>query len=193
MKYIIIGNHSCNKHKVLDELEKLGVKVGREFTTSPTKILDFDKNGDQLTQLEVEDLFTNQSYVTICNINTGRGDFYRGVTQQTYDDTDITAMTPEMVNNIYLSRAKGDVCLIWIDDTKQVRRRRHIDERRKYNFEELEESSSFHVHSITTLLKRVCGDNWIYFSNENEDRIVAIIYSLIKHPDLLDIYIKYFK
>ena len=38
MRYIIIGNHASGKHKILDALEELGVEVGREFTTSPTKI-----------------------------------------------------------------------------------------------------------------------------------------------------------
>ena len=60
MRYIIIGNHASGKHKILDALEELGVEVGREFTTSPTKIFDLDPKAHQITQLEVEELFKNQ-------------------------------------------------------------------------------------------------------------------------------------
>ena len=193
MRYIIIGNHASGKHKILDALEELGVEVGREFTTSPTKIFDLDPKAHQITQLEVEELFKNQDYITICNIVTPSNEFYRGITKTEYDTKKVFVMTPEMLNNVYASRLKGDVCFIWIDDPKPTRYLRFINERRTYPFEEVESKEKFHVNNLQKLITKLAGDEWLYFSNDEEKRILAVIYSLVKYPDLIDIYTKNFK
>ena len=98
-----------------------------------------------------------------------------------------------MLNNVYASRLKGDVCFIWIDDPKPTRYLRFVNERRTYPFEEVECKEKFHVNNLQKLITKLAGDEWLYFSNDEEKRILAIIYSLVKYPDLIDIYTKNFK
>ena len=193
MRYIIIGNHASGKHKILDALEELGVEVGREFTTSPTKISTSTPRPIRSPNWRSRSYLRIKTTLLFAISSPPSNEFYRGITKTEYDTKKVFVMTPEMLNNVYASRLKGDVCFIWIDDPKPTRYLRFVNERRTYPFEEVESKEKFHVNNLQKLITKLAGDEWLYFSNDEEKRILAVIYSLVKYPDLIDIYTKNFK
>ena len=92
-------------------------------------------------------------------------------------------MTPDQFSKV--PKFDDDVLFVWMDSNVSQRRNRHILEKRKYNFYNQEELENLDTQDFTT---RINDYDYLYFVNEEPCRVSAIIYSLVKHPELIDLY-----
>ena len=61
-----------------------------------------------------------------------------------------------------------------------------------YNFNDRDIIEKDGIQSFVKFIYGLKNAHVLYFSNEDPGRVASIIYSLIKHPDLFNIYAKYF-
>jgi hypothetical protein len=77
-----------------------------------------------------------------------------------------------------------------LDNTEVNRYSRYSEENRQYSFNERE---IYEKQDISAFIKAIYnGDKLIYFTNEDPSRIATILYTIIKYPELLDLYVKNF-
>ena len=69
---------------------------------------------------------------------------------------------------------------------------RYRKERREYNFSNRENIEKRDVASFVKTMYSFNNSKLLYFVGEEPGRVAAIIYSLIKHPELMDIYTEYY-
>ena len=101
-------------------------------------------------------------------------------------------MSPDQLFAISPTSIKDDVTFIWMDNHKKNRLNRYYTEKRTYNFNNRETIENKDSSSFVKFLYGFEKSNVLYFTNEEPSRVAAIIYSAIKHPDLLPTYIKAF-
>lgn len=192
MKYFIVGLHSNGKHNVIDYLEKLGVKCGHIFSDldSPSSKIYNSYNYELYTTKEVNEIFENNAYMFLNTRNIDGKQFYEGLTRYEFDESDVFVLSPDQVLGMTFNNISDPICFIWLDGTREQRYNNYRNEKREYNFKEREELETQDSGAFINTLY----DNGkiLYFSNEIPERVGAIIYSLIQHPDLLDVYISSF-
>jgi hypothetical protein len=79
-----------------------------------------------------------------------------------------------------------------MDNTKKERLNKYHSDRRSYNFYNRENIELRDASSFVKFLYGFDNSDVIYFTSEEPNRVAAIIYSAIKHPDLLPIYTEAF-
>lgn len=79
-----------------------------------------------------------------------------------------------------------------MDCSKKERLSRYHNERRNYNFYNREDIELKDANSFVKFLYGFDKSNVLYFTSEEPNRVAAVIYSAIKHPDLLPIYTEAF-
>lgn len=201
MKYIIIGMHSSGKQEVADILEQMGISCGRLFTNmdSPSSKIYNGLNYELYTTRDVLEIFENNAYIFIqefpeieslyvSNNNT----WYEGLTKYEFDNNEVFILSPDQLMAISPTSIKEDVCFVWMDNPKQARLNRYYSEKRSYSFSARENIEKGDASSFVSLLYDFNKSKVLYFTNEEPCRIAAIIYSLIKHPDLLPVYTESF-
>jgi hypothetical protein len=201
MKYIIIGMHSSGKQEVADILEQMGISCGRLFTNmdSPSSKIYNGLNYELYTTRDVLEIFENNAYIFIqefpeieslyvSNNNT----WYEGLTKYEFDNNEVFILSPDQLMAISPTSIKEDVCFVWLDNPKQARLNRYYSEKRSYSFSARENIEKGDASSFVSLLYDFNKSKVLYFTNEEPCRIAAIIYSLIKHPDLLPVYTESF-
>lgn len=201
MKYIIIGMHSSGKQEVADILENNGIRCGRLFTNMDNLSASSVYNGsnyEQYTSKDINDIFENNAYVFMQEFPFGDEltasacKYYEGLSLYEFENNDVFVMSPDQLFSISPTAIKDDVTFVWLDNPKKERLNRYYAEKRSYSFAnreaiELKDSSSF-----VKFLYGFDRSNVLYFTSEDPNRVAAIIYSLITHPDLLPIYIEAF-
>jgi hypothetical protein len=90
------------------------------------------------------------------------------------------------------SAIKEDICFVWLDNNKDERLMRYRREKREYNFTSREEIERRDVASFFKTMYSFNNSKLLYFVGEEPGRVAAIVYSLIKHPELIDIYTEYY-
>jgi hypothetical protein len=184
-KIIIIGFNGSGKMAVANCLRKLGMKVGQTFRSSDTVGNQYSLSTTVYDVKEINNLFENQAYLFIKESSNKANKYYEGISFYEYQNNDVFVMTPDQFNTV--ARFDENVIFVWLDNTASQRRQRHRMEKRKYDFNRQERIEQEYIQDFTERL----GDNAIlYFMNEDPERVAAIIYSIIKHPDLLDVFIK---
>lgn len=184
-KYIIIGFNGSGKMAVADRLRELGMKVGKTFRSCDTVGNQYSLSTTVYDVKEINNLFENQAYLFIKESSNKANKYYEGISFYEYQNNDIFIMTPDQFNMV--ARFDENVIFVWLDNTVSQRRMRHRMEKRKYDFTYQERIEQEYVQDFMDRL----GDNAIlYFMNEEPERVAAIIYSMIKHPDLSNIFIK---
>jgi hypothetical protein len=201
MKYIIIGMHSSGKQEVADILENNGVRCGRLFTNMDNLSAPEVYNGsnyEQYTMKDVSLIFENNAYIFMqefpeCDyINVSAHKWYEGLSLYEFENNDVFVMSPDQFFSISPASIKEPVCFVWLDNTKKERLNRYYTEKRSYSFSSREEVETKDSNSFVKLLYGFNNSNVLYFTNEDPARIAAIMYSVIKHPELLDIYTQAF-
>ena len=201
MKYIIIGMHSSGKQEVADILEDNGISCGRLFTNldNPTSSNIYNgANYEQYTSKDINEIFENNAYVFMQEfpwgneLNLSALKYYEGLSLYEFENNDVFVMSPDQLFSISPSAIKTDICFIWLDNTKKERLNRYYAEKRTYSFSNREEIESKDANSFVKFIYGFDRANVLYFTNEDPMRIAAIVYSLIKHPDLLPIYTESF-
>lgn len=191
MKYIIVGFPCSGKQEIIEDLESNGVKVGKTFNN----ILDpidgvYSCNAETFDNEEIGRIFENESYLYLREVNSFDFPYYDGLTTQSFDSAQVVALTPEQLTSIPFIPSK--VCYVWLDNTSIERRARYNSQHRKHNFSVAEENS----RAITSdfVEKVYSGEhNVLYFNNEDPKRVSAILISVLRHPDLTDLYLTAFK
>lgn len=199
MKYFIVGLHASGKQEVADILKKLGVRCGKLFSDieNASGELYNSYNYELYTQADVNEVFENNAYIFMQEVQTSPTNFhayriYEGLTKYEFDQNEVFVLSPDQFVKIPQNAINEDVCIIWMDNNKHNRYSRYHTEKRAYNFINRDEIER---RDIDTFVKNVYSFNnapVIYFTNEEPCRVAVIIYTLLKHPELLDLYVQNF-
>ena len=196
MKFIIIGMHASGKHEIANQLEEMGMKYGKLFSSVPN-INDITNiyaksHFEQYDVNDVTDVFENNAYIFIqglqssANINSFK--FFEGLSKHTFDNNDVFVLSPDQLLNVIPSSISEEVCFIWMDGNNANRKNRYRAEKRNYDFNERESIEKQEIHSFVKFLYSFPNSKVLYFNNEAPNRVASIISSLIKYPDLIEVY-----
>lgn len=186
-KFIIIGFNASGKMAVANRLREMDVKVGHTFRSTESVGSQYSLSTKIYDVEEINNLFENQSYLFIKESVNKANKYYEGISFHEYQTHDVFVMTPDQFNTI--AKFDDNVVFVWLDNNTAQRRYRHHSEKRKYDFNRQERIEKEYIQDFTDRI----GDNAIlYFMNEDPDRVAAIIYSVIKYPELLDVYLEAF-
>lgn len=197
MKYFIIGMHCSGKQEVADHLEKLGINCGRLFSNidSPSPKIYNSLNYELFTMQDVIEVFENNAYIFIQEFPepellsvSSSNKWHEGLTKYEFDNNDVFVLSPDQLFSISPTMIKEDVCFVWLDNTKQERLNRYYTEKRSYNFSTRESIEKKDESSFVQVLYDFNKSKVLYFTNEEPMRVAAVIYSVIKHPELLKLY-----
>lgn len=201
MKYVIIGMHCSGKQEVVDILENNNIRCGRLFTnydntTSPN--VYNGANYELYSDKDINGVFENNAYIFMHefpftnDLTASSLKYYEGLSQYEFDNNDVFVISPDQLFSISPSAIKDNIVFIWLDNTKKERLNRYYTEKRTYSFSSREEIETKDSNSFVKMLYGFEKSNVLYFTNEDPARVAAIIYSLIKYPDLLPIYTESF-
>lgn len=198
MKFFIVGFHCSGKQEVLDILNKYDIKCGRLFSNidEPSTTIYNSYNYDLFSMKDVNEVFENNAYVFIneldsySNLNSYK--YFEGLSKWEFDNNDIFAISPNQLLHISQNAIKENVCFIWLDNNRDDRMARYRNERREYNFSNRENIEKRDVASFVKTMYSFNNSKLLYFVGEEPGRVAAIVYSLIKYPELIDIYTEYY-
>lgn len=203
MKYIIIGMHGSGKQEVADILENHEIRCGRLFTNLDNLSAPSIYNGsnyEQYTNKDINTIFENNAYIFMQEFPLGDQltsvssicKCYEGLSLYEFENNDVFVMSPDQLFAISPTSIKDDITFIWMDNTKKERLNRYYAEKRTYSFYGREEIESKDSVSFVKFLYGFDRSRVLYFTAEDPARVAAIIYSVIKHPELLPIYTEAF-
>ena len=193
--------HCSGKQEVADMLENKGIKCGRLFTNLDnlsTPNIYNNTNYELYTSEDINSIFENNAYIFMHEfpfgdeINISANKYYEGLSLYEFDNNEVFVMSPNQLFSVSPTSIKDDVCFIWLDNTKKERLNRYYVEKRTYSFSNREAIESKDSNSFVKFLYGFDNSKVLYFTNEDPVRVSAVIYSLIKYPDLLDIYVESF-
>lgn len=198
MKFLIVGLHASGKQEVLDALSEMDVKCGRLFSNidNPSPDIYNSFNYDIFTTNEVNEVFENNAYIFIneldkySNVNSYK--YFEGLTKYEFDNNDVFILSPDQLLHISPNSIKDDICFIWMDNDKEDRLMRYRREKRSYNFHNREDIEKKDLDFFVKTLYNFNNSSLIYFVREDPRRVATIVYSMIKHPDLIDTFVKNF-
>jgi len=186
-KYIIIGFNGSGKMAVANKLREMGVKVGQTFRSTEFINNQYSISTTIYDAKEINNLFENQAYIFIKESINKANKYYEGISLYEYQSHDVFVMTPDQFNMV--AKFDENVVFVWLDNNTLQRKFRHRSEKRKYDFNRQENVEKEYIHDF---IDRIGDNSILYFMNEEPDRVATVIYSLIKHPDLLDTYLQTF-
>jgi hypothetical protein len=197
MKYFIVGLHSSGKQQILDILSQMDIKCGKLFSNIPPDMVNIynGHNYERFESMDCYDIFENNAYIFIHelhqeDLNFSIDRYYEGLSKYEFDNNEVFALSPDQLLSITPHAIKEDICYIWLDNTEVNRYSRYSEENRQYSFNERE---IYEKQDISAFIKAIYnGDKLIYFTNEDPSRIATILYTIIKYPELLDLYVKNF-
>ena len=198
MKYFIIGLHSSGKQEVVDVLEKLGVRCGKLFSNidSPSEEVYNSHNYELYNSTDINEIFENKAYVFMNELeskgNINAYKYYEGLSLYSFDNNDVFVLSPDQLISIpskFLD--DNDICYVWMDGNRFSRLNRYYSEKRTYSFADREMlERQFDADFVKTMYSN--NRKKIYFNAEDPRRVAIVLYTLIKDPDLLDLYTKFF-
>lgn len=201
MKFIIIGMHASGKHEIANQLEELGMKYGKLFSSAPN-INDITNiyaksHFEQYDVNDVTDVFENNAYIFIQEqpdniLNVSAHKYFQGLSKYTYDNNDVFVMSPDQLMSVAVANQPDDVIYVWLDNTKANRNNRYKVEKRNYIFNEREDLEKRDIKDFVKTLYNIADGRMLYFTNEEPCRIATIINSIYKYPELLEQFIKNF-
>lgn len=199
MKFVIIGLHSSGKHELVHQLEELGMKYGKCFSSVPN-IDNIEKlyakgEFEQYSVMDINEVFENNAYIFIQEqpdniLNVSANKFFEGLSKYTYDTNDVFVLSPDQFMSIAVSNIPNDTVYVWLDNTKSNRYNRYKLEKREYNFNERDNIERKDMKDFVKTIYNVAHEKILYFTNEDPGRIAAIVYAIYKNPELLNIFIK---
>ena len=198
MKVFIVGFQCSGKQEVLDILETHGIKCGKHFSNidQPEPYIYNSYNYELYSMKEIVEIFENNAYIFINELdscfNVNSYKYFEGLTKYEFDNNDVFILSPDQLLHVSQSAIKEDICFIWLDNSKDERLARYRREKREYNFANREEIEKRDVSSFVKTMYSFNNSKLLYFVGEEPGRVAAIVYSLIKHPELMDIYTEYY-
>ena len=189
MKYIIVGLHSSGKSDVIDYLEKWGVNCGHNFSDIPVvkdKIYG-SKNYELYTTKDVNDVFENEAYIFIQEKKFNNYKYYEGLSRYSFENNSVFSLSPDQLLATSFTNIQEPICFIWLDNTKSHRYNKYLSDRCQYNFNEIEANETI---DLSAFVKTIYSQKHLYFTNEEPIRVASVIYSIVKHDDLLPFYLE---
>ena len=194
MKFFIVGLHCSGKQEVIDILEKEGVKCGKQFSNieEPSSSIYNSYNYELYSTTDINDVFENNAYIFINELENkylkNSYKYFEGLSKYEFDSNEVFTISPDQLLNISPSAIDEDVCFVWMDNNLNDRLNRYRREKREYGFNSKEDLEKRDIDSFSKTIYNFNNSKVLYFTNEDPARVAAIVYSLIKHPDLMDIF-----
>ena len=188
MKYIAVGMHSSGKQELFDLLTKQQIKCGKLFSNATINDIRYDF----FTDKDVLSIFENKAYMFIKEQDEFSRESYEGLSLYEYDNNDVFILSPSQFVAIPVQSFSEDVCIIWLDNSKNNRKQRYEEERRTYNFNDQEEIERRDIDDFIKTIYSTKNFHVLYFSNEDSGRVSSIIYALVKYPELIEKFEKTF-
>lgn len=197
MKFFIVGLHCSGKQEVLDILEKNGVRCGKQFSNieEPSPNIYNSYNYELYSMCDINDIFENNAYIFINELENkyiNSYKYFEGLTRYEFDNNDVFTISPDQLLHISQSVIKEDICFIWMDNNTTDRMNRYKREKREYGFIQKDDMEKRDIDSFSKTIYNFNNSKVIYFTNEEPCRVATIVYTLIKHPDLIDIFVENF-
>lgn len=187
-KFLIVGRQGSGISQVVQELENLKVSVGHIFRS----IKDLKPESYTLSQKiysyeDIEKMEITHAYIFLQE-RFQREKFIEGLSFWDYDNNDVIYMGVDQMAQIP-EKVWDDmnVIIVWLDDNTDNRMSRLRTCHHDINLQENNEKPY-----IQGFVDRIYDKPYLYFFNETPERTATIIWSLVKYPDLIDIYIKNF-
>lgn len=186
MKFFVVGLHGSGKSDIVDILERKGINCGHIFSdiTTPKDNIYNSYNYELYTTKDVNEVFENDAYLFVKECKVGDQKFYEGLSRYTFENNDVFVLSPDQLLSTSFNNIDEDICFVWVDNTRSNRYNKYLEDRKSYNFKERELLES---EDLSTFVKIIYTKPMLYFSNEEPSRIAAIIYTMIKHPDVSDV------
>ena len=118
--------------------------------------------------------------------------YFEGLSKYEFDNNQVFVMSPDQFISIAPNMINEDICVIWMDNTKSNRLSRYREEKRTYNFYERDEVETKDINTFVKQIYSMSKQRVLYFTNEEPNRVATVIYNVIKHPDMLDDFLKNF-
>jgi len=185
-KYLIIGLHASGKHEIAEDLIKNGIKVGKNFVSLPNFSSDiYLLNTVYYQSQDIDTMFESQAYIFMQKKLAGGESYYEGLSLYEYDNNSVFVMSPDQFDLI--PSISSDVTIVWLDNNVSDRRLRYLSERRKYDFTKEE---NYERQDMAEFIDKINSspNKVLYFNNEDPLRVSAIIYALVKNPELLKVF-----
>lgn len=199
MKFLIVGLHASGKQEILDILEKQGVSVGRLFSNieSASPYIYNSYNYELMSTSDINEMFENKAYLFLQELEseatTKSYKYYEGLSQWTYDNNQVFALTPDQFTSIPAKSYRGEeLVVVWVDNDKHNRNNRFLLEKRAYRFGEREEIENRDIAVFGKSIYSLPNSHVIYFANEEPGRVACSVLTLIEHPEYIPLYEKYF-
>lgn len=187
MKFFIVGLHSSGKSDIVDMLERKGISCGHIFSdiTTPKDSIYNSYNYELYTTKDVNEVFENDAYLFVKECKNGNQKFYEGLSRHTFENNDVFVLSPDQLLVTSFNNVDEDVCFVWVDNTKSNRYNKYLDDRKTYNFKQRE---VVETEDLSTFVKTIYTKPMLYFCNEDPARIASIIYTMVKYPELQEIF-----
>lgn len=192
MKIFIIGFHGSGKQEICDTLRNEGINVGRLFTNLPTSNNQSYHNYEVFSNEDIKEIFENNAYMFIKEIENESYEYFEGLSSYEFDNNDVFIITPNQFVKITPTTIKEPLCIIWLDNTQENRLLRYRQEKETYDFFKQELIEKQYVNDFISSIYNYPKSKLLYFTNEEPCRVATIAYTLVKHPELVDIYEKNF-
>lgn len=187
MKFFIVGLHSSGKSDIVDILERKGISCGHIFSdiTTPKDSIYNSYNYELYTTKDVNEVFENDAYLFVKECKNGDQKFYEGLSRHTFENSDVFVLSPDQLLVTSFNNVDEDVCFVWVDNTKSNRYNKYLDDRKTYNFKQRE---AVETEDLSTFVKTIYTKPILYFCNEDPARIASITYTMVKYPELQEIF-----
>ena len=191
MKYIITGLHSSGKLETVQQLISNGIHVGHMFTN--VEHPEYHTDLYDVYQIdEINRIFENQAYVYFSEVENSISNNYEGLSAHEFDNNDVFVMTPNQLNTLPMKSLPSDVCFVWMDCNTNNRIARFKAEKRQYDFKRRDEIERLDLSDFIDKIYNLPNSRIIYFSNEDPQRVAALIEIMVKYPETARTITKYF-
>ena len=189
-KYIIIGSQCTGKMSIYNKLKSFGVKTGDIFRSKEDIGKEYSISTIVYNLDDINKIFELNSYLFIKEslVKNNRNKYWEGLSFYDWDNNDVFVMTLDQFYSV--AEFPSNTVFIWVDNNTVNRKNKYWEDKREYDFNKRELVEKEFIQNFTQLLYEYPV---LYFFNEDPDRVATIIYSLVKYPDLLDLYKENFK
>ena len=192
MKYIITGLHASGKLEAAGYLSKNGIRVAKFFTNCEN--IDYNKDlYDTLSTEEMNRIFENGAYVYFADADKSMSSNYETLSTSEFEQSDVIVMSPNQINNIPMRSLPDTVCFVWMDCNKSERISRYNSEKRQYGFTERESIERTDLGDYVSKIYGLPNSTSIYFTNEDPQRVAALIEVMVRFPGASGIIIDSFR
>jgi hypothetical protein len=188
MKIFVVGMHCSGKQELFEYLEDDGVQCGKLFSNTDVNDIRYEF----FTDKDINEIFENSAYIFLRNMHND-SDTIEGMSLYEYDNNDVFILSPSQFTAIQGKELNKDFCLVWLDNSKATRRTRYVEERRIYNFNQVEQEENTDLDNFIDIVYNNKKAHLIYFNDEDIARVSTVIYSITKYPELIKKFEKTFR